>query len=105
MKRTMIAAAAIAALVSFPNLASADPNAAAGGAMTGAAIGAGTGFIVGGPIGAAVGAGIGGTVGAGAGASASAPQEVIIEQPRPMVRERSCVRDSRGNVLCEEIRR
>ena len=106
MRRTLMAAAAIAALVSMPNFANADPNAAAAGAASGVAIGAGTGFLIGGPIGAAVGAGIGGTVGAGAGASVPTQREVIVEQPvRPTVRERSCVRDSMGNVACEEIRR
>ena len=104
MRKTLMVAAAIAALVSVPNLASADPN-AAGGAAAGAAIGAGTGFIVGGPVGAAVGAGVGGTVGA---ATSTPPvrEEVIIERPAPpAVSERSCVRDSAGNVVCQEIRR
>ena len=102
MRRTLMAAAAVAALM-LPNIANADPN-AAGGAAAGAAVGAGTGFIVGGPVGAAIGAGVGGTVGAG-----TAPRndrDVIIEQPaRAPVSERSCVRDSAGNVVCQEIRR
>jgi hypothetical protein len=102
MYKSLIAAAAIAVTVALPNIAAADPN-AAGGAAAGAAIGAGTGFIVGGPVGAAVGAGVGGTIGAG-----TAPQtreEVIIERPAaPAVRERGCVRDSAGNVICQEIR-
>jgi hypothetical protein len=105
MRKTLMAAAAIAALVGMPNMANADPNNAAAGAGAGMAIGAGTGFLVGGPIGAAIGAGIGGTVGATTGA-ATPNREVIVEQPgRPVVRERSCVRDSLGNVACEEIRR
>jgi hypothetical protein len=106
MRRTLMAAAAIVALAATPNLASADPNDAAGGAAAGVAIGAGTGLLVGGPIGAVIGAGIGGTVGAGAGASVPPRQEVIVEQPaRSVVRERSCMRDSAGNVVCQEIRR
>ena len=103
MYKSLLAAAAI--MIALPNAASADPN-AAGGAASGALIGAGTGFLLGGPIGAAVGAGIGGTVGAGAGASMTPQREVIIERPAaPAVRERSCVRDSAGNVACQEIRR
>ena len=60
------------------------------------AVGAGVGFAVGGPIGAAVGAGVGGTVGAGA-PQARERDDVVIEQRRAPVRERSCVRDSAGN--------
>jgi hypothetical protein len=104
MYKNLIAAAAIAAAIALPNVASADPN-AAGGAASGALVGAGAGFLVGGPIGAAVGAGIGGTVGAGA-ASTTPQREVVIEQPAAStVRERSCVRDAAGNVVCQEIRR
>jgi hypothetical protein len=102
MRKSWIAAAAIAALVVMPNMASADPNAAANTAA-GAAVGAGAGFLIGGPIGAAVGAGVGGTVGAG-----TAPQtreEVVIEHDRRPTRERDCVRDSLGNVSCTEVRR
>ena len=102
MKKILMATA-FAALIIVPNIASADPN-AAGGAAAGAAVGAGTGFLIGGPIGAAVGAGVGGTVGAGA--AAPSTREVIIEQPaRAPATERSCVRDSLGNVVCQEIRR
>ena len=101
MKKTLMAAA-LAAMVIVPNIASADPN-AAGNAAGGAAIGAGTGFLIGGPIGAAIGAGVGGTVGAG---TAPTTREVIVETPaRAPVSERSCVRDSMGNVVCQEIRR
>ena len=102
MRKTLIATAALAALLTLPNLASADPN-AAGGAATGAAVGAGTGFIIGGPVGAAVGAGVGGTVGAAS--SPSTRNEVIIERPARSTTERDCVRDSAGNVACREIRR
>ena len=104
MRKTLMAAAAIAALIVMPNMASADPE-SAGNAAAGAAVGAGAGFLIGGPIGAAVGAGVGGTVGAG-----SAPrtrEEVVIERERrpARTRERDCVRDSFGNVSCTEIRR
>jgi len=45
-----------------------------------------------------------GTVGAGA-PQARERDEVVIEQRRAPVRERSCVRDSAGNSVCEDIRR
>ena len=43
MRKTLMAAAAIAALVVMPNMAGADPD-AAGNAAAGAAVGAGAGF-------------------------------------------------------------
>jgi hypothetical protein len=101
MKKLLLTMTAVAALA-LPTVASADPD-AAGNAAAGAAVGAGVGFAVGGPIGAAVGAGVGGTVGAGA-PQVRERDEVVIEQRAP-VRERSCVRDSAGNSVCEEIRR
>jgi hypothetical protein len=104
MRNTIISIAAVAALAILPNIASADPN-AAGGAAVGAGIGAGVGAVVGGPVGAAVGAGVGGTVGAGASTSTRSGETVIIERRSPSVRERSCVRDSAGNMVCNEIRR
>lgn len=104
MRNTLISITAIAGLMILPNLASADPN-AAGGAAVGAGIGAGVGAVVGGPVGAAVGAGVGGTLGAGAAQSNKDQDTVIIEQRRPAVNERTCVRDSAGNTVCEEIRR
>ena len=103
MRNTVISLAAVAALTILPNLASADPN-AAGGAAVGAGVGAGVGAVVGGPVGAAVGAGVGGTIGAGASQSNSR-DTVIIERRSPSVSEKSCVRDSAGNVVCQEIRR
>src|SRR3954447_22378530 len=105
MRKTLLAAAAVAALMGFPSIASADPDSdSAGNAAAGAAVGAGVGFAVGGPVGAAVGAGVGGTVGAGS-PQARERDEVVIEQRRAPVRERSCVRDAAGNSVCEEIRR
>ena len=89
MRKTLMAAAAFAALVVMPNMASADPDAAAN-AAAGAAVGAGAGFLVGGPVGAAVGAGVGGTVGAG-----TAPrnrEEVVIERERRPARARTRLR-------------
>jgi hypothetical protein len=102
MKKLLLTMTAVAALAALPTIASADPD-AAGNAAAGAAVGAGVGFAVGGPVGAAVGAGVG-TVGAGA-PQARERDEVVIEQRRAPVRERSCVRDSAGNSVCEEIRR
>jgi hypothetical protein len=53
-----------------------------------------------------VGAGVGGTVGAGAASDHRHRNEVVIERERrPALRERSCVRDSLGNVTCTEVRR
>lgn len=101
MKKLFLTISAVAALAVLPSIASADPD-AAGNAAAGAAVGAGVGFAVGGPIGAAVGAGVGGTVGAGA---PQRDREVVIERERRPVRERSCVRDSLGNTVCEEVRR
>ena len=95
MKKLLLTMTAVAALATLPTIASADPD-AAGNAAAGAAVGAGVGFAVGGPVGAAVGAGVGGTVGAGA-PQARERDEVVIEQRRAPVRERSCVRDSLGN--------
>ena len=103
MKKLLLTMTAVAALAALPTIASADPD-AAGNAAAGAAVGAGVGFAVGGPVGAAVGAGVGGTVGAGA-PQAREREDVVIEQRRAPVRERSCVRDSAGNSVCEEIRR
>jgi hypothetical protein len=103
MKKSLLTITAVAALAALPNIASADPD-AAGNAAAGAALGAGVGFAVGGPVGAAIGAGVGGTVGAGQ-PQARERDEVVIERDRAPVRERSCVRDSAGNSVCEETRR
>ena len=101
MKKFLLTMSAVAALATLPTIASADPDAASN-AAAGAAVGAGVGFVVGGPVGAAVGAGVGGTVGAG---QPQRDREVVIEDRRTPVRERSCTRDSAGNTVCEEIRR
>ena len=102
MRKTLLAAAAVVALIAMPSIASADPD-SAGNAAAGAAVGAGVGFAVGGPVGAAVGAGVGGTVGAGS--TPRTREEVIVHERGPSVRERNCVRDSFGNVSCTEVRR
>ena len=102
MRKTLIVTAALAALLTLPNVAMADPE-SAGNAAAGAAVGAGAGFLIGGPIGAAVGAGVGGTVGAST--TPRTREEVIIERPARPTTERNCVRDSAGNVVCREIRR
>jgi hypothetical protein len=101
-KKLLLTMTAVAALAALPTIASADPDAAANAAV-GAGVGAGVGFAVGGPVGAAVGAGVGGTVGAGS-PQARDRDEVVIRDRAP-VHERSCVRDSAGNSVCEETRR
>jgi hypothetical protein len=101
MKKMLLTMTAVAVLA-LPTIASADPD-AAGNAAAGAAAGAGVGFAVGGPVGAAVGAGVGGTVGAGQ--PQARDRDVIVEERREPVRERTCTRDSAGNSVCEEIRR
>ena len=93
MRKTLMAMA-VATLVALPTFANAAED-AAGNAAAGAAVGAGVGFAVGGPVGAAV----------GAGSTPRTREEVVIERERRPVRERSCVRDSFGNTVCEEIRR
>jgi hypothetical protein len=104
MRKTLFAIVAIAPFVAMPTPASAHDPHAAGDAAAGAAVGAGAGFLFGGPIGAAIGAGVGGTVGASS--HPHGHDDVVIEERRRApVRERSCTRDSRGNVACEEIRR
>ena len=87
MKKLILTMTAVAALAALPTFASADPDAAGNAAA-----------------GAAVGAGVGGTVGAGA-PQVRDREEVVIEERRAPVRERSCTRDSLGNTVCEEIRR
>ena len=94
--------AVITASLVMPNVANADPDAAAN-AAGGAAVGAGVGFLVGRPVGAAVGAGVGGTVGAST--TPRTREDVVIERNRRPVRERNCVGDSFGNVSCTEVRR
>jgi hypothetical protein len=60
--------------------------------------------VVGGPVGAAVGAGVGGIVGAGV-ADDHHHDRVIVQEQRPAVTDRTCVRDSFGNEKCTVIRR
>ena len=101
MRKFLMATATVALFV-IPAVSHVDDRAVPG-AATGAIIVGTTGAVIGGPVGAAVGAGVGGTVGAGV----SPPREdVIIEHRRaPSVKQRNCVRDSAGNMVCQEIRR
>lgn len=102
MRKSLIAAAAFAAVLGMSSIATADDN-AVGGAAAGAVTGGVAGAIVGGPVGAVVGGTIGGTVGAAAGSRSD--ERVIIEERSPSVTQRSCVTDGAGNRVCEEIRR
>jgi hypothetical protein len=100
MRKSLIAAAALAAVLMIPSAAGAqDP---ASGAAAGATTGAVTGAVVGGPVGAAVGAGVGATVGA---AANDPPRDrVIVEERAPSVTERTCVQGS-TSTQCVETRR
>ncbi|MEI7803898.1 MAG: YMGG-like glycine zipper-containing protein [Hyphomicrobiales bacterium] len=89
MRKTLFAAAAIAALAVMPTGANAQSS-TVGGAIVGAGTGAVIGGAVGGGRGAAVGAVVGGTTGAAIGAQA---------EPR-YVRERVCWRDDWGRRHC-----
>ena len=95
MRNSLIAAASIAALLTFPSLASAQNN-----TMTGAVGGAVTGAIVGGPVGAAVGGAVGATVGAGADAQQNRGT-VVVEEPARS-REKTCVVEN-GVERCREV--
>ena len=99
--RKILIAGTFVAMLAAPSIASAQD--AAAGAMSGAAAGAIGGAIVGGPVGAAVGAGVGGTVGAAA-ADANRPH-VVVTEPEPQVRQRTCVEHADGTRVCETIRR
>ena len=101
MRKSLIAAAAIAALMMIPSAAGAQDPAA--GAAAGAATGAVTGAVVGGPVGAAVGAGVGATVGA---AASDPPRDRVIVEERaaPSVTERTCV-EGATSTQCVETRR
>jgi hypothetical protein len=102
MKKIALIVAA-GALFALPSIANAED--AAAGAAVGAGTGAATGFAVGGPVGAAVGAGVGGIVGAGAADNDHHHDRVIVQEQRPAVTDRTCVRDSFGNEKCTVIRR
>jgi hypothetical protein len=103
MSRTVIAAAALAALVSLPNLAHAQA-----GTATGVGAGVVAGALVGGPIGAAIGGVIGGSAGVAADATMQprayvAPPAAATYGYAPAVRERTCMRDASGRVLCTDV--
>ena len=94
MRRYLIAAASVAALLALPSLASAQNN-----TMTGAVGGAVTGAIVGGPVGAVVGGAVGATVGSAADANQQQNSTVVVE---PSARERTCVVEN-GVERCREV--
>src|SRR4051794_40436471 len=100
MRKSLLAATAVAAVLMIPSSAGAQDPAA--GAAAGATTGAVTGGVVGGPVGAAVGAGVGATVGA---AASDPPRDrVIVEERTPSVTERTCVEGS-TSTQCVETRR
>ena len=92
MRKLLITAAALAALLAAPTVASAQS------VFTGAVIGAGTGALVAGPVGAVVG----GTIGAGIGASTE--PRVYVEERTYVApygpRHRQCWRDEWGRRFC-----
>jgi predicted TIM-barrel enzyme len=94
MRKSLIAAASIAALLTLPSLANAQDS-----TVTGAAGGAVAGAIVGGPVGAVVGGAIGGTVGASADANRNR-DTVVVEEPRS--REKTCIVEN-GVERCREV--
>jgi hypothetical protein len=101
MRKSIIAAAAVATLLAGVTTAFAqDP---ATGAAGGAAAGAATGAVVGGPVGAAVGAGVGAATGAAAGAAGAETGRVHV-QGTTGVTERTCV-DTPSSSHCTEVRR
>jgi hypothetical protein len=97
MRKTVLALASAAALMSLPALAQE-------GTATGAAAGAIVGGVVGGPVGAAIGAGVGAGVGT-AGEAASRQQNTVVVEPGATgtVRERetTCVQGA-GVTSCTE---
>jgi hypothetical protein len=103
MRKSILAVAALAGVLSAPTLASAQEGVAAG-AATGAAAGA----IVGGPVGAAVGGVAGAATGAAAESAARPPETVVVTPPAStgtVTSERTCTTDAAGNRSCTEIRR
>jgi uncharacterized protein YcfJ len=101
MRKSILAAAAVAGFLAFPTLASAEGEGAAAGAVTGGV----TGAVVGGPVGAAVGAGVGAIAGGAAESSQPRAEQRVIVQPSEPVSERTCTADAAGNRTCTEIRR
>jgi hypothetical protein len=101
MKR-MITAVALGGLLALSGPALAQNG---GDLAAGAATGAVGGAIVGGPVGAAAGAAVGAAAGAIAGAASEpkATGTIIVEEPAPAVRERTCVEDAAGNETCREV--
>lgn len=100
MHSVKIAVASLAFALAVPGLALAQ-----GGAAAGAATGAVGGAIVGGPVGAVVGGAAGAAVGGAADANANRTGTVIVEQPAAPTTQRTCVRDSAGNEMCQQVTR
>ena len=96
MRKFMIAAASVAALLTLPSLADAQSN----NTMTGAVGGAVTGAIVGGPVGAVVGGAVGATVGSAADANQNQRGTVVVEEPAS--REKTCIVEN-GVERCREV--
>ncbi len=105
MRKSILAVAAVAGLLTAPTLALAQGEGVAAGAATGAAAGA----VVGGPVGAAVGGIAGAATGAAAESSArQQPEAVIVTSPPAtgtVTSERTCTTDAAGNRTCTEVRR
>ncbi len=101
MRKTLLAFAASAALLSAPAVALAQNN-AAGGAAAGATAGAVGGAIIGGPVGAAVGAVTGATVGGAAGSATDQTTGTVVVPAEPRSVKRNCVYDAAGNAACTE---
>jgi hypothetical protein len=95
MRKSLVAATSIAALLSLSSAANAQQN-----TVTGAAGGAVTGAIVGGPVGAVVGGVVGATVGSAVDANQQ-NRTVIVEDP-PTQRQRTCVIEN-GIERCREV--
>jgi hypothetical protein len=88
MKKTIIAAGALAFVLGLPMTAQADETGAAAGAATGAVGGA----VVGGPVGAAVGGAAGAIVGGIASDQRPRFKEYVVREHRPSYRYRDEVR-------------
>ncbi len=102
MRHLFLPALALGAMSLLPTLTLAQEPAA--GAATGAVGGAVIGGVVGGPVGAVIGAGVGGTVGAASGEASQRNKDVVIEEQRAPVTERTCL-ESSGRTECVETRR
>ena len=103
MRASILTAAAVAAFMALPTVASAEGE----GTLAGAGVGAAAGAVVGGPIGAVIGGAIGAAAGASAEAQSRPPEPMPVEpEATGTIRERQCVRTASGVQCTErEIRR